>query len=201
MDTAEAPAFARGRGGRRGGYGDDSSDDEMPVDDGRTPGRKAGWKDAMTDDERNDLFLYDPKADDDDEKWVVENVKHASVRKAAKEAAAAKAAKAAAGEQPPAGEPLPLAPPPRHRSPARQAHHSPPGRRPQALPACRTDAGGGKAKGKKKGRVVAGIELPCVHPSPPPEAWCRAPVGLTGWLLTLWRSFSTGRQTPFSTAP
>jgi hypothetical protein len=79
----QVPAFRRGGGG--GGFAAaaapdvDSSDDELPVDDGRTPGRRAGWKDGLTDEERNDLFLYDPRADDEDEKWVVEHVKHASM--------------------------------------------------------------------------------------------------------------------------
>ena len=79
----QVPAFRRGGGG--GGFAAaaapdvDSSDDELPVDDGRTPGRRAGWKDGLTDEERNDLFRYDPRADDEDEKWVVEHVKHASM--------------------------------------------------------------------------------------------------------------------------
>ena len=49
------------------------------VDDGRTPGRKAGWTDGLTDEERADRDFYDPKADDDDERWVVENLKHAAI--------------------------------------------------------------------------------------------------------------------------
>ena len=75
------PAFVRGRTSR--GYSQDSSDDELPVDDGRTPGRKAGWTDGLSDEQRNDLYFFDPKADDKDEEWVVHNLKHAAVRHAA----------------------------------------------------------------------------------------------------------------------
>eukprot|EP01050_Picozoa_sp_SAG11_P013586 SAG11_NODE_1598_length_4610_cov_2.897362_6_plen_86_part_00 len=46
---------------------EDSSDDELPFDDGRTPGRTAGWNDGKTDEERNLDFMFDPKADEADE--------------------------------------------------------------------------------------------------------------------------------------
>jgi hypothetical protein len=52
---------------------------QTAVDDGRTPGRKAGWTDGLTDEERQLRDFYDPKADDEDERWVVENLKHTAI--------------------------------------------------------------------------------------------------------------------------
>ena len=52
------------------------------VDDGRTPGKKAGWSDGLTDEERHLRDFYDPKADDDDERWVVEHLKHTAISRA-----------------------------------------------------------------------------------------------------------------------
>lgn len=52
------------------------------VDDGRTPGRKAGWTDGLTDEERQLRDFYDPKADDEDERWVVEHLKHTAISRA-----------------------------------------------------------------------------------------------------------------------
>eukprot|EP01043_Picozoa_sp_COSAG02_P002700 COSAG02_NODE_64_length_43111_cov_35.627709_13_plen_272_part_00 len=58
------------------------------VDDGRTPGKTAGWSDGLTDEERQLRDFYDPKADDEDERWVVEHLKHTAISRASATAAA-----------------------------------------------------------------------------------------------------------------
>lgn len=136
VEFAAAAAGGAAAGARQTGdpwVDADSSDDELPVDDGRTEGRKAGWTDGMTDEQRADRDFYDPKADDEDERWVVEHLKHTAITRDVPGAAAA------------AAKPAP--------TPGSSA-----GAGAGVLPAA--DEAAAAAAAKKEGGKVGGVQLP-----------------------------------------
>lgn len=109
------------------------------VDDGRTPGRKAGWSDGLSNEERQLRDLYDPKADDEDERWVVEHLKHTAISMAGGTTLAS--------------------------TPSRLAGSTPSGRREggREEPKGGVSASGDTMpddSGPRKGRVVGGVQLP-----------------------------------------
>jgi hypothetical protein len=122
------------------------------VDDGRTPGRKAGWTDGLTDEQRHARDFYDPKADDEDERWVVENLKHTAITNAAGAGAGSAA-------------PTDAAPPRGTAAATASAAADGPAARTKAAAGeggvGGSSSGGGGGEGATKGgRRVGGVELP-----------------------------------------